>query len=300
MIEHILKSVLTAGLLVLVLWPAAVIAQNAPQCYGRVYNHKEVTRRAKIIQGPDLDSINTFAEKQNAHVVIRAVLCRTGRVTDLQLLEGTPSNLTDHIKNAVSLVSFTPAELNWHSVSQYMAFEFGINNGETKVSSEPEAKERLVESLEIMGNRRLTAEQIRSWIRTKPGETYDGDLVQSDLEVLLSKGYFDKLGTRVSTEDGPRGGVVVMFAVLELPVITEVTVNGLNQGYTLLALTKLTLVGIDKGEPFEPARAKRGVIAIKQFLESKGWRAVNVTASTQSADSSTVTVTFNVGGSRPQ
>ena len=300
MIEHILKSALTLGLLMLISAPIWAQARNSQQCLGPIYEGKQVARRAKIIHGPDLNSINSFANGQKAHVVIRGVLCRSGHVTDLQLIEGTPSNLTDHIKFAVSIISFTPAELNWHTVSQRMAFEFDINGGETKMISEEEAKGRLVERLEIIGNRRLTAQQIMSWIRTKPGEPYDGELLQSDLQVVLSKRYFDTLQTRVRTEEGPRGGIDVIFEVAELPIISEVKIKGVTPGPELLVASKLALVGIDKDEPFESGRAKIGASVIKQFLESKGWRDVKVETSSENLNASTVKVTFSISGQKPE
>ncbi len=298
MIEHILTSVLTLCVVILISCARAQ-SQNSLQCYGRVYTGKEVTRRAQIIRPPDLNLVNTFAEGRPAHVVIRGVLCRTGRVTDIQLMEGTPSELTNHLKNAVSEVSFKPAELNWHSVSQRTAFEFDINGGETKVISVEDAKGRLVEAVYVMGNRRLTSDQILSWIRTKVGNTYDGDLIETDLQVLLSKGYFDKLQTRVNTEAGVRGGIEVTFEVAELPVISEVKIIGLNDGPALLIGGRLALVGVDKGEPFDVARAKLGAITVKEFLESKGWRDVRVESTTESPNAFTVNLTFNITGRKP-
>src|SRR5262249_10644074 len=177
MSEYISKSAF--GLIVILFSLTAATAQSpvSQECFGRVYNAKEVTRRAKIIQRPDLNLVNSFVQGRQAHIVIRGVLCRTGRVTDMQLIEGTPSGLTDYLKKAVAGVPFTPAELNWHSVSQRMAFEFDINGGRMKMISEDEAKGRLVETVEVVGNRGLTAEQIMFWIKTRPGYAYDGDLV---------------------------------------------------------------------------------------------------------------------------
>jgi len=300
MSEYISKSAFALIVILFSLTAATAQSPVSQECFGRVYNAKEVTRRAKIIQRPDLNLVNSFVQGRQAHIVIRGVLCRTGRVTDMQLIEGTPSELTDYLKKAVSGVTFTPAELNWHSVSQRMAFEFDINGGRTKMISEDEAKGRLVETVEVVGNRRLTAEQIMFWIKTRPGYAYDGDLVQTDLQVLLSKGYFDKLQTRVVTEGGPRGGIVVTFELFELPVIGDVKINGLSEGYSLVVGAKLALVGVDRGEPFDVAKVKLGTMAIKQFLESKGWRDVRVEETTENVNPFTVILTFSISGYKPQ
>jgi surface antigen-like variable number repeat protein len=299
MIEHIVKSVFTLSVTVFLLGTSAH-SQDAPECYGRVYAGKDVARRARIIRPPDLNLVDSFAHGQKAHVVMRGVLCRTGQVTDIQLIEGTPSELTKYLKKAVASVRFTPAELNWHSVSQRVAFEFEVNGGETKMISEAEAKGRLVERLEIVGSRRFTPEQIMSWIKTKPGDPYDGDQVQKDFQTMLAKGYFDKLQTRVSTEDGPRGGIAVTFEVAELPLISDVKINGVSDGYRLRLWSALTLVGVGQGEPFDVTRVKLATFTIKQFLESKGWREVRVQEATEAVSAFEVMLTFVINGNKPQ
>src|SRR5262249_37132434 len=177
MSEYISKSAF--GLIVILFSLTAATAQSpvSQECFGRVYNAKEVTRRAKIIQRPDLNLVNSFVQGRQAHIVIRGVLCRTGRVTDMQLIEGTPSELTDYLKKAVSGVTFTPAELNWHSVSQRMAFEFDINGGRTKMISEGEGKGRLVGNVEGVGYCRLPAGKKIFLFKNKTGDAYDRECV---------------------------------------------------------------------------------------------------------------------------
>ena len=83
---------------------------------------------------------------------------------------------------AVSLMRFTPAEMNWHTVSQKQKFEFSINDDSDVKKIDPTAAAgRLLERLEIVGNRRISAEQIRSWMKTRVGEPYDSDQIQRDL-----------------------------------------------------------------------------------------------------------------------
>src|SRR5437660_173069 len=76
---------------------------------------------------------------------------------------------------------------------------------------------RLVENVDIIGNRRLRKDDIIYYIQTRPGDTYSEAQVQRDLQTLLGYGFFDKVETKVSTEIGPRGGINVIFYVKELP-----------------------------------------------------------------------------------
>ncbi len=299
MAKSISNSVMISATIFL-LASASGRAQDAPQCPGRIYGGKDVTRRAQLIRRPDINSVDSVAHGQPAHVAIRAVLCRTGRVTDVKLIEGEPSELTEYLKRAVARVTFLPAELNWHSVSQAMEFDFDINGGETKVISSAEAKGRLVERLEIIGNRRLTAEQIMAWVTTTPGEPYDADQVQRDLTSLLARRQFDKLQTRVTTEDAPRGGVAVVFEVVELPLIRELKLTGVGEPDRLAVLRTLSLSHVEKDDPFDVAQTKLAATMIKRLLASRGWNDVQVDVFNENVNASEVIVTFRISGNKPQ
>src|SRR5215204_7646289 len=88
--------------------------------------------------------------------------------------------------------------------------------------------QRLVESVDIIGNRRLRKDDILYYIQTRPGDPYNVDQVQRDYQTLLSLTFFDKTATRVLTENGPRGGVNIIFEVKELPIIRDLTFEGLK------------------------------------------------------------------------
>src|SRR5204863_6148231 len=83
-------------------------------------------------------------------------------------------------------------------------------------------QQRLVEGVDIIGNRRLRKEDILYYIQTRPGDPYNPDSVNRDLQTILSLNFFDKVGTRVTKEDAPRGGVRIIFEVKELPIIRDI------------------------------------------------------------------------------
>jgi hypothetical protein len=96
-------------------------------------------------------------------VVINAVLCRNGRVTNINVVSGLPFGVTQSAFNKILNAKFTPAELNFHSVSQALQFQFTID--ESGVSTVfkiefSEASARLVEEILSCGNRRIEAHQI--------------------------------------------------------------------------------------------------------------------------------------------
>src|ERR1700741_4069514 len=88
---------------------------------------------------------------------------------------------------------------------------------------------RIGESVDIIGNRRRPKDDILYYIQTRPGDPYNVDQVQRDYQTLLSLTFFDKTATRVLTENGPRGGVNIIFEVKELPIIRDLTFEGLKR-----------------------------------------------------------------------
>ena len=76
-----------------------------------------------------------------------------------------------------------------------------------QVQAQQTQPQRLVESVDIIGNRRLRKDDILYYIQTRPGDPYSEAQVQRDYQTLLSLTFFDKTATRVFTENGPRGGV---------------------------------------------------------------------------------------------
>src|SRR5215470_1682186 len=88
--------------------------------------------------------------------------------------------------------------------------------------------QQIVENVDIIGNRRLRKDDILYYIQTRPGDPYSVDQVQRDYQTLLSLTFFDKTATRVLVENGPRGGVNIIFEVKELPIIRDLTFEGLH------------------------------------------------------------------------
>lgn len=122
-----------------------------------------------------------------------------------------------------------------HSYRAFWLFLFGLLAGITanfaapaSVIAQQNQPQRLVESVDIIGNRRLRKDDILYYIQTRPGDPYNVDQIQRDYQTLLSLTFFDKTATRVFTENGARGGVNVIFEVKELPIIRDLTFEGLH------------------------------------------------------------------------
>src|SRR3954470_13081374 len=78
-------------------------------CVGPVYERKDVSRPAQF-RTPDVGMTKeALARGQKAQVILSSVLCRTGQVTDVVVLKGSPEGMTERVIEAVRRMKFTPA-----------------------------------------------------------------------------------------------------------------------------------------------------------------------------------------------
>jgi len=271
----------------------------AGECLGKVYTAQEVARRAQITELPSLNvTPEALAHDVHGTIVIQAVLCRNGRVTDIEAIKELPFGLTQRAIEAVANVQFTPAEFNWHTVSQRQKFEFRINERGVSEIDSAAATGRLVEELDIIGNRRITKDQLLPLIKTRAGDIYNSDQVQKDLMAILATGLFNAMSTRVTIDDAVRGGVRVIFEVMELPLITEIKFEGLKAGDESAVLNELAKqrVNLTVGRPLDLAGLKKATGVIEQFFQAQGWINARAEALVENISAAQVKVILKIGG----
>src|SRR5437868_288207 len=141
-------------------------------------------------------------------------------------------------------------------------------------AQEPQAsaQQRLVEEVQVEGNRRLRDEDILYHIQTRPGDVYNPAQVQRDYQALLNLPFFDKTETRVATQPGEKGGVVVIFYVKELPVIRDLTFKGLHSvaEADVLKAFREQRVGVSKEATYDPVKVNNAKRVIKELLAEHG------------------------------
>lgn len=167
----------------------------------------------------------------------------------------------------------------------------------------PRAKEarRLFEAVEVEGNRLLADEEILAHVRARPGEPYDEQQVVRDLRSLLDLGVFDRTQTRVKTEAGMRGGVVVIFHVVELPLIAGLRFEGLPKRLAeadVLKSLRAEGVALAEGDVYDPATLSRAVAVVKRLLAARGFRSVSVEGYTEEVSATRVIVRISVTDGR--
>lgn len=161
---------------------------------------------------------------------------------------------------------------------------------------------QLVESVVVVGNRRLTREEIFRHIKTRPGEPYGPEQVQRDLQTLAGLGVFDPRSLRVSTALGPRGGVEVSFVVWELPLVESVRIEGLRAGdeWQLRDVLRRKGMEVRAGGVLDGDKLTKAVAEMERLLRGRGWHNVVVETRTEQVSATSVRLTFVVRGLPPK
>src|SRR5690348_5923494 len=158
------------------------------------------------------------------------------------------------------------------------------------------SQQRIVENVDIIGNRRLRKDDILYYIQTRPGDVYNVDQVQRDYQTLLSLTFFDKTATRVLTENGPRGGVNIIFEVKELPIIRDLTFEGLHsvQESDILKAFREKRVGVSTESIYDPVKVRNAMRVIKELLAEGGHPNATVEERTEEVSATSLAITFHV------
>lgn len=169
---------------------------------------------------------------------------------------------------------------------------FGTNN---RAQAQDAAQgQRVVEAVDIRGNRRNRDEDLLYYVQTRPGDVYNPEQVSRDLQALLALNFFDKVNARAFTEEGTRGGVVVVFELRELPIIRDIQFEGLKsvQESDVLKTFRERRVGFSKENIYDPAKQNNAVRVLKELLASKGHPNATVEVRTDEISQTSVGVTF--------
>ena len=156
--------------------------------------------------------------------------------------------------------------------------------------------QRIVENVDIIGNRRLRKDDILYYVQTRQGDVFNPAQVERDLQTILALGFFDKVQTRVTTEDGPRGGVIVTFYVVELPIIRDIQFEGLKSvpESDVLKTFRERRVGVSKEAILDPVKLKAAERVIKELLAEKGHPNATVNATVEQVSATSSAITFNI------
>ena len=150
---------------------------------------------------------------------------------------------------------------------------FLLASGNAQVS-----RRKSIESVEVIGYRRLTETDVRSHIRMRAGQLFTQERSRRDLEEILATGLFNERQTRVVTELGTRGGVVVIFEVVEMQLILNVTFKGRGiEGSDIMKALRAKRINLVKDAVYDPVKVQAARRLIEELLAAHGWPDASVT-----------------------
>jgi outer membrane protein assembly factor BamA len=140
--------------------------------------------------------------------------------------------------------------------------------------------------VEVIGYRRLTETDVRSHIKMRAGQLFTQERSRRDLQDLLATGLFNMRQTRLVTEPGMRGGVVVIFEVVEMPLILNVTITGLRgiEQSDIMSALRAKRINLVKDAVYDPVKVRAARRLIEELLVAHGWPDATVTDTEELGD----------------
>lgn len=134
----------------------------------------------------------------------------------------------------------------------------------------PAAASPIVLDVRIVGNERISANQMLARLKTRPDRAFDPDLLQADTQELMLMKEFRNV--RPFVHERPEG-VIVTFEVSEKPRIERVNYIG-NRGITTRVLSRES--GIKEGDPLDLYGLRLAKERLEGFYRSKGYAQTEV------------------------
>ncbi len=150
-----------------------------------------------------------------------------------------------------------------------------------------------IDSIRVIGNRRIPKETILARLFTHPGDTYDPVSIERDFNSLWNTAYFDDV--RIEREDSEKGIILNIF-VRERPTIREINYKGLNSvsQSDVLDRFKKEKVGLSVESQYDPTKIKHAETVIKDLLSEHGHQFATIKTEVKTIPPASVQVNFNI------
>ena len=146
-----------------------------------------------------------------------------------------------------------------------------------------------ISSIDIKGNKNISAQTIFSKIKTKKGQEYLPEAISEDIKRLYATGYFEDV--KVERKTTPEG-IEVIFIVKEKPTIEKIEFKNLRHIHKKKVLSSIQ---IKEGKILDIQELKEDVQTIENMLKKKGYTDCRVEYTLdKDVENNTVKITFIV------
>ena len=130
----------------------------------------------------------------------------------------------------------------------------------------------VVDSIRFDGNRRIRSETLQARIFTRAGDAYSEEGLRRDFQALWNTQYFEDI--RLEVQDSPTNpnAKIVIFHVVERPIIRRIEYHGLKSVSESDVLTafKDHKVGLSVEDAFDPTKIKKAEVVIEGLMAEHG------------------------------
>jgi outer membrane protein insertion porin family len=150
-----------------------------------------------------------------------------------------------------------------------------------------------IDSIRVIGNRRIPKETILARLFTHSGDVYDPISIERDFNSLWNTAYFEDL--RIEREDSERGIILDIF-VKEKPTIRDINYIGLNavSQSDVLDRFKKEKVPLSVESQYDPAKILRAVTVLKDILSEHGHQFAVIKPEIKTIPPASVQVNFKI------
>jgi len=151
-------------------------------------------------------------------------------------------------------------------------------------------KQKTIAVIKVKGNKAISTATILSKIKSKPGDVFSQDQLNSDLKRLFGLGFFTDIS--IETEDYETG-TAVTFVVVERPLVSSIVFIG-NRAIRPEKLKK-EMKSAEK-EMLDETKLKQDIELIKDMYKKKGYQLVDVKydiTADKGENTSQITITIN-------
>ncbi len=150
-----------------------------------------------------------------------------------------------------------------------------------------------IDSIRVIGNRRIPKETILARMFTHPGDVYDPVSLERDFNSLWNTGYFEDL--RIEREDSEKGIILNVF-VRERPTIREINYKGNSSVSTsdILDRFKKEKVGLSVEGQYDPTKVMRAKNVLAELLAEHGHQFATIKADVKTIPPASVQINFNI------
>lgn len=145
-----------------------------------------------------------------------------------------------------------------------------------------------IQGIEVVGNRRVSRQDILAYLKEKPGQTYTPEGLAQDVRELWGAGFFSEI--EVDLDRSP-AGVALRFIVRELPTIKAIEFEG-NDEIDDDDLTEAIEVKVDSVQ--SDAAIARSIQKIRDKYAEKGYFLAEAESSLKAEKNNEVTLSFKV------